>query len=213
MDQAAATALRRNGGLMVRGLWRLQEHNHLDEAQMKMIVDEMSKGLNLDHTCGPSPPLRPGFGGLRGRSVPAVGQGCPLLTQRNEQWVERMSRAGAERGSAAAVAKSCRVWEGQSLHDVHGSCSDGQWCGRWCHCSNIIKCYRCWPDPKEHCINLITEFFTSGNLRDYRQRHKHFELKAVKKWARQVQWRLCSPPGPCRPTCRTPAAAAVGLCD
>mmetsp|Transcript_2738 Transcript_2738/g.8068 ORF Transcript_2738/g.8068 Transcript_2738/m.8068 type:complete len:488 (-) Transcript_2738:415-1878(-) len=79
----------------------LQEHNNLDDAQMKLIVDEMSKGLNLDHT-------------------------------------------------------------------------------------NVIKCYRCWLDPQDHCINLITEFFTSGNLRDYRQRHKHFELRAVKKWARQV---------------------------
>ena len=61
-------------------------------------------------------------------------------------------------------------------------------------CRNVIKCYRCWADPKEHCINLITEFFTSGNLRDYRQRHyKHFELRAVKKWARQVPGRLHAP--------------------
>lgn len=52
--------------------------------------------------------------------------------------------------------------------------------------SSIIHCYRCWLDRRAHCINLITEFFTSGNLRDYRQRHKHLELKAVKKWARQV---------------------------
>ena len=52
--------------------------------------------------------------------------------------------------------------------------------------SSIIHCYRCWLDRRSHCINLITEFFTSGNLRDYRQRHKHLELKAVKKWARQV---------------------------
>ncbi len=52
---------------------------------------------------------------------------------------------------------------------------------------SIIHCYRCWLDRRAHCINLITEFFTSGNLRDYRQRHKHLELKAVKKWARQVQ--------------------------
>jgi WNK lysine deficient protein kinase len=52
--------------------------------------------------------------------------------------------------------------------------------------SSIIHCYRCWLDRRGHCINLITEFFTSGNLRDYRQRHKHLELKAVKKWARQV---------------------------
>jgi Protein tyrosine and serine/threonine kinase len=52
--------------------------------------------------------------------------------------------------------------------------------------NSIIHCYRCWLDRRAHCINLITEFFTSGNLRDYRQRHKHLELKAVKKWARQV---------------------------
>jgi WNK lysine deficient protein kinase len=51
---------------------------------------------------------------------------------------------------------------------------------------NIIKCFRCWHDTENHCINLITEFFTSGNLRDYRQRHKHLELKAVRKWARQI---------------------------
>ena len=46
--------------------------------------------------------------------------------------------------------------------------------------------HRCWHDTGAHCINLITEFFTSGNLRDYRQRHKHLELKAVRKWARQI---------------------------
>ena len=51
---------------------------------------------------------------------------------------------------------------------------------------NIIRCYRSWQDEENHCINLITEFFTSGNLREYRQRHKHLELKAVKKWARQL---------------------------
>ncbi|KAK9819614.1 hypothetical protein WJX72_000313 [[Myrmecia] bisecta] len=51
---------------------------------------------------------------------------------------------------------------------------------------NIIKCYKCWEDRLANCINLVTEYFTSGNLRDYRQRHKHLELKAVKKWARQI---------------------------
>ena len=51
---------------------------------------------------------------------------------------------------------------------------------------NIIRCYKCWQDEQAHCINLVTEYFTSGNLRDYRQRHKHLELKAVRKWARQI---------------------------
>ena len=47
-------------------------------------------------------------------------------------------------------------------------------------------CCRCWHDTQHDCINLITEFFTSGNLREYRQKHRHLELKAVRKWARQI---------------------------
>jgi WNK lysine deficient protein kinase len=38
---------------------------------------------------------------------------------------------------------------------------------------NIIKCFKCWEDTNSHCINLITELFTSGNLRQYRNLHKH----------------------------------------
>jgi WNK lysine deficient protein kinase len=51
---------------------------------------------------------------------------------------------------------------------------------------NVIRCYQCWEDPSASCINLITEFFTSGNLREYRRRHKAMDLKAVKKWGRQI---------------------------
>ena len=61
-----------------------------------------------------------------------------------------------------------------------------RWCGLQEH-PNIIKCYRCWQDMDSHCINLITEYFTSGNLREYRQKHKHLDSKAVRKWARQVR--------------------------
>jgi WNK lysine deficient protein kinase len=46
---------------------------------------------------------------------------------------------------------------------------------------NIIKCFKCWQDPDVHCINLITELFTSGNLRQYRNLHKHLDAKAVKR--------------------------------
>lgn len=42
---------------------------------------------------------------------------------------------------------------------------------------NIIKCFECWKDQQRHCINLITELFTSGNLRQYRNLHKHLDLK------------------------------------
>uniref|UniRef100_A0A7S0RFX1 non-specific serine/threonine protein kinase n=1 Tax=Chlamydomonas leiostraca TaxID=1034604 RepID=A0A7S0RFX1_9CHLO len=51
---------------------------------------------------------------------------------------------------------------------------------------NIIKCFKCWEDYDQHCINLITELFTSGNLRQYRNLHKHLDLKAVKRMARQI---------------------------
>lgn len=46
---------------------------------------------------------------------------------------------------------------------------------------NIIKCFKCWQDPEKRCINLITELFTSGNLRQYRKLHKHLDAKAVKR--------------------------------
>jgi WNK lysine deficient protein kinase len=51
---------------------------------------------------------------------------------------------------------------------------------------NIIKCFKCWEDHDAGCINLITELFTSGNLRQYRNLHKHLDLKAVKRMARQI---------------------------
>lgn len=51
---------------------------------------------------------------------------------------------------------------------------------------NIIKCFKCWEDHEHNCINLITELFTSGNLRQYRNLHKHLDLKAVKRMARQI---------------------------
>lgn len=79
--------------------------------------------------------------------------------------------------------------------------------------SSIIHCYRCWLDRRSHCINLITEFFTSGNLRDYRQRHKHLELKAVKKWARQVGSAVsCSPvAASCCSPCRGHIMSSHGM--
>jgi WNK lysine deficient protein kinase len=52
---------------------------------------------------------------------------------------------------------------------------------------HVIKMYRCWSDSEHRCINSITEFFTSGNLRDYSQKHKKtLDIKAVKKWGRQI---------------------------
>ncbi|KAL7167802.1 hypothetical protein ACSBR2_038289 [Camellia fascicularis] len=56
---------------------------------------------------------------------------------------------------------------------------------------NIIKSYSSWVDDKNKSINMITELFTSGNLRQYRRKHKSVDIKAIKNWARQILQGLC----------------------
>ncbi|XP_057968065.1 serine/threonine-protein kinase WNK8-like isoform X2 [Malania oleifera] len=51
---------------------------------------------------------------------------------------------------------------------------------------NIIKLYYSWVDDKKRTINMITELFTSGSLRQYRKKHKNVDIKAIKNWARQI---------------------------
>ncbi|GLU21530.1 hypothetical protein SLE2022_376630 [Rubroshorea leprosula] len=51
---------------------------------------------------------------------------------------------------------------------------------------NIIKFYNSWVDANHENINFITEIFTSGTLRQYRKKHKHVDLRALKKWSRQI---------------------------
>ncbi|KAI3773590.1 hypothetical protein L1987_48120 [Smallanthus sonchifolius] len=51
---------------------------------------------------------------------------------------------------------------------------------------NIIKFYNSWADTKNEHINFITEIFTSGTLRQYRKKHKHVDLRALKKWSKQI---------------------------
>lgn len=51
---------------------------------------------------------------------------------------------------------------------------------------NIIKFYSYWVDDKHKTINMITELFTSGSLRQYRKKHRKVDLKAFKNWARQI---------------------------
>jgi WNK lysine deficient protein kinase len=50
----------------------------------------------------------------------------------------------------------------------------------------IIVCYSVWKDDEHGNINFITEVCTSGNLRDYRKKHRHVSIKAFKKWSKQV---------------------------
>lgn len=51
---------------------------------------------------------------------------------------------------------------------------------------NIILLYHFWKDTDRHTFNFITEACASGNLRDYRKKHRHVSLKAIKKWALQI---------------------------
>ncbi|KAI0516069.1 hypothetical protein KFK09_008741 [Dendrobium nobile] len=51
---------------------------------------------------------------------------------------------------------------------------------------NIIKFYSSWVDTQQDSINFITEVFTSGTLRQYRKKHKHVDLRALKNWSRQI---------------------------
>ncbi|XP_039146066.1 probable serine/threonine-protein kinase WNK11 [Dioscorea cayenensis subsp. rotundata] len=53
--------------------------------------------------------------------------------------------------------------------------------------SNIITLYKVWSsDDHGGTINFITEVCTSGNLREYRMKHRHVSLKALKKWSLQI---------------------------
>ncbi|KAI8008040.1 putative serine/threonine-protein kinase WNK11 [Camellia lanceoleosa] len=51
---------------------------------------------------------------------------------------------------------------------------------------NIIALYNVWRDEERNTLNFITEVCTSGNLREYRKKHKHVSMKALKKWSKQI---------------------------
>ncbi|KMT12901.1 hypothetical protein BVRB_4g089890 [Beta vulgaris subsp. vulgaris] len=51
---------------------------------------------------------------------------------------------------------------------------------------NIIALYSVWEDKTHNTLNFITEVCTSGNLREYRKKHKHVSLRALKKWSKQI---------------------------
>lgn len=51
---------------------------------------------------------------------------------------------------------------------------------------NIMKFYTSWVDTSKRNINFVTEMFTSGTLRQYRQKHRKVSIRAVKHWCRQI---------------------------
>ncbi|KAL3521486.1 hypothetical protein ACH5RR_019635 [Cinchona calisaya] len=53
--------------------------------------------------------------------------------------------------------------------------------------NNIIKCYSSWVDKVNMNMNMITELFMSGTLRQFRLKHKSLNInKVIKNWARQI---------------------------
>ncbi|KAJ1691847.1 hypothetical protein LUZ63_016002 [Rhynchospora breviuscula] len=51
---------------------------------------------------------------------------------------------------------------------------------------NIMKFYASWVDLPCRNLNFVTEMFTSGTLRQYRQKHQRVQLHAIKNWCRQI---------------------------
>lgn len=50
----------------------------------------------------------------------------------------------------------------------------------------IISLYSVWRDEECSTLNFITEVCNSGNLRDYRKKHRHVSMRALKKWSKQI---------------------------
>ncbi|XP_074311884.1 putative serine/threonine-protein kinase WNK5 [Silene latifolia] len=51
---------------------------------------------------------------------------------------------------------------------------------------SIIRLYNSWIDTDQRTFNFITEMLTSGTLREYRQKFKEVDIRAIKNWARQI---------------------------
>ncbi|XP_021850657.2 probable serine/threonine-protein kinase WNK11 [Spinacia oleracea] len=51
---------------------------------------------------------------------------------------------------------------------------------------NIVKCYHSWIDYQEKIIHMITEIFSSENLRNYTMNNAVVDYTAIKNWCRQI---------------------------
>ncbi|RID41244.1 hypothetical protein BRARA_J01220 [Brassica rapa] len=51
---------------------------------------------------------------------------------------------------------------------------------------SIIRFYTSWIDVHSHTLNFITELFTSGTLRQYKNKYLRIDIRAIKSWARQI---------------------------
>jgi WNK lysine deficient protein kinase len=50
----------------------------------------------------------------------------------------------------------------------------------------VMRLHASWVDAPRRAVNFVTELFTSGTLRQYRQRHRRVSGAAVRRWCRQV---------------------------
>ncbi|KAM7275443.1 hypothetical protein ACFE04_017309 [Oxalis oulophora] len=51
---------------------------------------------------------------------------------------------------------------------------------------HVLRYYNSWVDEKKQNVNIITELFSSGNLREYREKYKQVDMRAVKGWGIQI---------------------------
>ncbi|GMH10016.1 hypothetical protein Nepgr_011857 [Nepenthes gracilis] len=84
------------------------------------------------------------------------------------------------------------AWNQVMLNDVFGSPEELRRLYSEVHLlknlnhDSIIRFYTSWIDPERRSFNFITEMFTSGTLREYRQKYKQVDIRAIKNWARQI---------------------------
>ncbi|KAF9594562.1 hypothetical protein IFM89_033532 [Coptis chinensis] len=84
------------------------------------------------------------------------------------------------------------AWNQVKLNDVFRSPDDLQRLYSEVHLlstlnhDSIIRFYTSWIDVERRTFNFITEMLTSGTLREFRQKFKRVDIRAVKNWARQI---------------------------
>ncbi|XP_037484391.1 probable serine/threonine-protein kinase WNK5 [Triticum dicoccoides] len=152
---------------------QLQQHHHRpvtaggrsQEAAMSAVASDEEAFQEVDPT------------GRFGRYAAVLGLGSVKKVYRGFDqeegievaWNRVRLRALAERDPSMVDRLHAEVRLLRSLHHDH-----------------IIGFHKVWLDRDAGVLNFITEVCNSGSLRDYRDRHKHVSLKALKKWARQI---------------------------
>lgn len=51
---------------------------------------------------------------------------------------------------------------------------------------NVITTYKVWRDRSQNTLNFITEFCSSGSLKELLGQHSHISIRTIKKWAKQI---------------------------